>query len=68
MKHTITTELFTCNKTLSITEEGKEVLLEIETFTKSKNSFLSVESFTLSKENLHSFIGTLLHVQSKIRK
>lgn len=68
MKHSITNELTSLKKVISILEEGKEVTIEIETFNNSDDSYLNSENFSLSLEQLHSFIGTLLHVQSKLRK
>ena len=68
MKHSITNELYTCNKILSVLEDENKVIISIEIFTNNSLNLLSEEQFTLSKENLHSFIGTLLHVQSKLRK
>jgi len=68
MKHSIINELYTCNKVLSVLENDNDVIIEIEVFDTSKTQIINSEMFTLSKENLHSFIGTLLHVQSKLRK
>tara|TARA_R110000782_G_C14615167_1_gene392579 strand:- start:418 stop:624 length:207 start_codon:yes stop_codon:yes gene_type:complete len=68
MKHSITNDLITLKKVISILEEEKEVIIEIETFDNSDGSYLNSENFSFSKEQLHSFIGTLLHVQSKLRK
>jgi len=68
MKHSIINELYTCNKVLSVLEDENKVIISIESFTNNSLNLLSEEKFTLSKENLHSFIGTLLHVQSKLRK
>lgn len=68
MKHSIIIELYTCKKVLSIIEEEKSVLIEIETLSNIDDRFISSDSFSISKEKLHSFIGTLLHVQSKLRK
>jgi len=43
--------------------------LSIEDFTKDKKICLSIDSefIFLDLEDLHSLIGTLLHVQSKLR-
>lgn len=68
MKHSIINELYTCNKVLSVLENDNEVFIEIEEFSISKKEILNFIRFKISKENLHSFIGTLLHVQSKLRK
>jgi len=68
MKHSIINELTKLKKVISILEEGKEVTIEIETFDNLDDSYLNSENFSLSLEELHSFIGTLLHVQSKLRK
>ncbi len=68
MKHSIINELYTCNQVLSVLEEEKLVVILIETFRSNDLKLVNQETFKLSKENLHSFIGTLLHVQSKLRK
>lgn len=68
MKHSIINELYTCNQVLSVIEDEKSILIQIETFTNNGLNLLHDETFKLTKENLHSFIGTLLHVQSKLRK
>lgn len=67
MKHSLINELYTCNKVLSLIEHENQAVIEIEAFQNPNGIQLNVESFTLSKENLHSFIGTLLHVQQKIK-
>ena len=67
MKHSIINELYTCNKVLSVLENDNEVFIEIEEFNISKTQVLSFQSFKISKENLHSFIGTLLDVQAKLK-
>lgn len=68
MKHSIINELYTCNQVLSVLEQENAVVIQIETFNSNNLNLLHEETFKLSKENLHSFIGTLLHVQSKLRK
>ena len=67
MKHSIVKELYSCTSVLSISEKENKAEILIEQFSNS-NGRLEVETkFSLSKEELHSFIGTLLHVQSKLR-
>jgi hypothetical protein len=68
MKHSIVKELYSCTSVLSIFEKENKAEILIEQFSNS-NGKLEIETkFVLSKEELHSFIGTLLHVQSKLRK
>lgn len=67
MKHSIINELYTCNKVLSVTEfEGKSII-KIEEFSSTSFTLQLEQSFVLDKENLHSFIGTLLHIQQKLK-
>jgi hypothetical protein len=68
MKHSITNELYNLTQVINILEEGKEVTIEIQNISNSKCELLDSITFCFSKEQLHSFIGTLLHVQSKLRK
>jgi hypothetical protein len=68
MKHSITNELYNLTQVINILEEGKDVTIEIENISNSNGEFLNSNTFSLSKEQLHSFIGTLLHVQAKLRK
>jgi hypothetical protein len=67
MKHSIINELYNCDRILSILEFDGEVVVQIEVFSKSEKKLITEERFSLSKENLHSFIGVLLHVQSKMK-
>lgn len=67
MKHSIINELYTCKKVLSVLEEEKGVLIEIETLSNIDDRFISSDSISISKEKLHSFIGTLLHVQARLK-
>ena len=67
MKHSIINELYTCNKVLSVLENENQAIISIETYRNPDGFEINVETFTLSKENLHSFIGTLLHVQQKLK-
>lgn len=66
MKHSITNELYTCNKVLSVIEHENQAIILIEEFN-SLNQLQFEQRFTLDLKNLHSFIGTLLHVQQKIK-
>ena len=68
MKHSITNELYSLTQVINILEEGRDVTIEIENISNSNGELLNSNTFCLSKEQLHSFIGTLLHVQSKLRK
>ena len=68
MKHSITNELYNLTQVINILEEGKDVIIEIENISNSNGEFLNSNTFSFSKEQLHSFIGTLLHVQAKLRK
>ena len=47
-------------KSISVKEEQKEVVIKIETVG-------TQEQITLNAKELHSFIGALLHVQSKMK-
>lgn len=67
MKHSIINEFSTCTKVLSIIEDGKDVLIEIETFLNVDGKSINSQEFVINKEKLHSFIGTLLHVQAKMK-
>lgn len=61
MEHILKSKNYT-NANISVSENSaeREVCIEINNFGDSVN-------IKLSKEELHSFIGTLLHVQSKIK-
>lgn len=61
MTHTINSELF-FNMTISIIEEEKEKVT-IKIFNNHNE-----EEITLSKKELYNFIGTLLHVQAKMKE
>jgi hypothetical protein len=67
MKHSIINELYTCNKVLSVLEFEDKAIIQIEEFSNCNFKLEFEQQFVLSKENLHSFIGTLLHVQQKIK-
>jgi hypothetical protein len=67
MKHSIINELYTCNKVLSVLEHDNQAIILIEEFSNSNGKLLFEQRFLLEKENLHSFIGTLLHVQQKMK-
>ena len=67
MKHSIINELYTCNKVLSVLENDNQAIILIEEFSNSNGNLLFEQRFLLEKENLHSFIGTLLHVQQKMK-
>lgn len=59
MEHVLTSEQFV-RLTISIAEKPNGVLIKITNFENS-------EEILLSKKELHSFIGTLLHAQSKMK-
>lgn len=59
MEHVLTSEQFV-RLTISINEKPNGVLIKITNFENS-------EEILLSKKELHSFIGTLLHAQSKMK-
>jgi len=67
MKHSIINELYTCNRVLSVLEIENTAIILIEEFSNIKDKVISSQEFKLDKENLHSFIGTLLHVQQKMK-
>jgi hypothetical protein len=58
---------------LTVYEDSKKSLSVFETFDNyivikiSENDDEKLIQLSLSKENLHSFIGTLLHVQQKMK-
>lgn len=69
MKHTISKKLENTNIVeLSIIEliEKKKSLISILKLT-SENDFIEENNIELNSKELHSFIGALLHVQSKIK-
>ena len=59
MEHVLTSEQFV-RLTISINEKPNGVLIKITNLEKS-------EEILWSKKELHSFIGTLLHAQSKMK-
>lgn len=59
MEHVLTSEQFV-KLTISITEKSEGILIKIKNFENS-------EEILLSKKELHSFIGTLLHSQAKMK-
>ena len=59
MEHKLTAENYV-NNYIIVIEQQREVTIKIE-----NNS--NFECITLTKEQLHSFIGTLLHVQQKMK-
>lgn len=67
MKHSIINKLFTCNKVLSVVEEENRAIIVIEEYNYNGSKLGYEQQFVLNKENLHSFIGTLLHVQQKMK-
>lgn len=67
MKHSIVKELYSCTTVLSIFEKENKAEILIEKFSNSNGRLDAELKFTLSKEDLHSFIGTLLHVQAKLK-
>ncbi|ASD51635.1 hypothetical protein [Flavobacterium phage V157] len=69
MKHTISKKLENTDIVeLSITEliEEKKSLISILKLT-SENNCIEENNIELNSKELHSFIGALLHVQSKIK-
>jgi hypothetical protein len=58
---------------ITVYEESEKTISVLETFDNyiviriSENSGGNVIQLDLSKEQLHSFIGTLLHVQQKLK-
>ena len=69
MRHTISKKQQNTNIIeLSISEnrEEKKCLISISNLN-CDGGLLSFESMDLDTKDLHSFIGTLLHVQSKIK-
>lgn len=67
MKHSIINELYTCNKVLSVLENDNKAIIVIEEYSNTNGNLKLELSFELTKKNLHSFIGTLLHVQQKMK-
>ena len=59
MEHVLSSEEFV-KLTISIKEKENGVLIKITNFENS-------EEILLSKKELHSFIGTLLHSQAKMK-
>lgn len=59
MKHTLVSERFS-QSSITVVERQKEVTIYVD-----NNHY--EESITLTLKELHSFIGTLLHVQAKLK-
>ena len=55
---------------IEILSEGIVKNLSIEEYKQENTVCIAIndEFIVINKEDLHSFIGTLLHVQSKLRK
>lgn len=67
MKHSIINELYTCNKVLSVLEHENQAIILIEEYSNIDSNVQFEQRFVLDQKNLHSFIGTLLHVQQKMK-
>jgi hypothetical protein len=68
VKHTIENQGFQEMEFLIIQEVSKEsVKLKIVEERTQTNETPLIAEITINKEQLHSFIGTLLHVQSKMK-
>jgi len=61
MTHTIINEKLSTK--LSVIEKDSSVIIEVTWMPEGQTT-----NHELSKKDLHSFIGTLLHVQSKLKK
>jgi len=59
MEHKLTSKKY-FNQSITVKEQEQEIVIEI------LNNNLN-ESITLTKEELRSFIGTLLHVQQRLK-
>ena len=59
MEHKLVSER-SSKSSISVKEEQKNVIIKIEESCRS-------EQITLNAKELHSFIGALLHVQSKMK-
>lgn len=65
MTHALLVESNTTLKTISVTQKSNAVTISISNkITNSHSEHMEIE---ISKKDLHSWIGTLLHVQSKIK-
>lgn len=68
VKHTIENQGFQEMEFLIIQELSKELVkLKIVEERTQTNETPLIAEITINKEQLHSFIGTLLHVQSKMK-
>lgn len=68
MVHSITNKTETGYSTIEVTQlENEKVRVSILSFD-FENVFIDANYIDLDKEQFYSFIGTMLFVQSKIRK
>lgn len=66
MTHALLVESNATLKTISVTQKTNAVTISIA--TKQQNGSSNSQEIEISKKDLHSWIGTLLHVQSKIKE
>lgn len=66
MEHSIKQEFRSFKKQLTVLENNKAITIKIGV-SNSKDSLTNFNEISISKTELNSFIGLLLHLQSKMK-